>query len=718
MAFGVVAPVTSATSSADDRSSATSSDRDAIEVGDVLARAIVETSVEAIVTVADDGTILSVNPAGARLFGYAPSEIVGTSVARLMDPAVASRHAGEVGRYLGGAPSQVVGRGREVIARHRDGSLMPVYLAVSPVRVGGRDVFVGMLHDLGELKEARELAARKAKEQAALRRAATLVAAETDLHVVLGRLTEEAARLAGARVGAIIREGGPHDGATIAVWCEDAARDSADGEGVRISGPGMAVPWPQVEDLTHLCREGDFGGRVSAPLIVDHEVWGILFLDGVTGGEPGWETDVLAQFGDLAAVAIGADALRSRLTALALTDDLTGLHNRRAFQERLEAEVSRAQTFGHPLSVVTVDVDHFKFVNDLHGHAVGDAVLVEVARRLKAAARTGDLVARVGGEEFAWVLPEANAREAMEAAERARRAMSADPYTHGERLTISAGVCDLDEASSPTELLRLADVALYSAKELGRDRCVHYRRGDIDIATSQEREQAMERNRKLAVLRALAQLVDARDPSTQQHSERVATLVRAVAGECGWDPARSELLAEAALVHDIGKVAIPDHVLLKPGRLTPFEYAAIREHPSLGAKMLQGTLTDEQVNWVRHHHERLDGHGYPDELRGEQIPEGARLLAVADAWDAMTSSRSYSTARGRSDALVECEREAGTQFCPLAVAALRQVISTDSVTTSTSLRMNPARWPRCRGPGCRRVPPSSVLPCRRVRSVA
>jgi HD-GYP domain-containing protein (c-di-GMP phosphodiesterase class II) len=172
----------------------------------------------------------------------------------------------------------------------------------------------------------------------------------------------------------------------------------------------------------------------------------------------------------------------------------------------------------------------------------------------------------------------------------------------------------------------------------------------------------------------LARAVDAKDPSTRRHSERVADLSWAIAGALGWKTERRRLLHEAAIVHDVGKIAIPDQILFKPAKLTNGEYETVKDHSRIGAEMLEGVLTVEQVAWVRSHHEWWAGGGYPDGLVGEQIPDGARVIAVADAWDAITSWRPYGTPRSVEKAIAECRAHMGTQFWAPAVIALEQVI--------------------------------------------
>ncbi len=372
---------------------------------------------------------------------------------------------------------------------------------------------------------------------------------------------------------------------------------------------------------------------------------------------------------------ITAAGLYQDLGDRAARDPLTGLPNHRVFHERLEVEVARAARHGRPLSVALIDLDHFTHVNDAHGHQSGDRVLVEVAARLTALARAEDVVGRVGGEEFALILPESDALSAYAAAERARNAVAATPFGEVGPLTASIGICDMTHASTSAELLRLADGALYWAKAHGRDVTYLYSPDVVHELSAEERAERLERAQALAALRALARAVDAKDRSTREHSTRVASLAHALARRRGWSPEDARDLRRAELLHAVGKIGVPDAILLKPGPLTPDETGRVRDHAALGAEIVAELLPDAQVAWVRHHHERWDGAGYPDGIAGDTIPEGARLIAVADAWDVMTSDRPYRAALAPAVAEAEILRLTGSQFCPDAVAALRAVLA-------------------------------------------
>ncbi|MCC6829890.1 MAG: diguanylate cyclase, partial [Thermoleophilia bacterium] len=348
----------------------------------------------------------------------------------------------------------------------------------------------------------------------------------------------------------------------------------------------------------------------------------------------------------------------------------TGLANHREFRDRLAGEMAAARTDGREVALALIDIDHFKAVNDGLGHQAGDRVLAEVARRIRTQAREEDVVARVGGEEFAWLMPGADGMAAFAAVERARLGVRGDRVADVALLTVSAGVATTVDAEHPDELMRLADTALYWSKENGRDLCCRWSPDLVPDTGDDDREAGLARLKSLASIQALARAVDARDPYTLRHSERVAELTHRLATAAGWDPARAVRLREAALLHDVGKVGVPDAVLLKPSKLTAAEADRVREHAALGAQIVAGVLGPEQVAWVRAHHERFDGGGYPDGLAGTVIPEGARLMAVADAYDAMTTNRPYRPACDAGSAVASCLLEAGAQLCPDAVEVL------------------------------------------------
>jgi diguanylate cyclase (GGDEF)-like protein len=432
---------------------------------------------------------------------------------------------------------------------------------------------------------------------------------------------------------------------------------------------------------------GRLGYRSSivAPIRVEDQIWGVVLVAGTLAGAFGRDDEQrLMEFSDLLATAIASIDDRQRLAAQASTDPLTGLANHRALQQRLAAESARASRHGLTLSVAVLDIDHFKQLNDSAGHEAGDAMLVAVARSLDGLARAEDTLGRIGGDEFAWLLPDTTREQALVAIERARRAISAEmaePYG----VTVSAGICDTTFGADGSQLINLADAALYWSKAHGRNQCWIYDPEIIAELTSKERVERLERSRAMVGLRALARAIDAKDPSTSRHSERVAELVVKLAQVVGWSPERARMLREAALVHDVGKIGIPDSLLRKPGPLSEAEREQLRAHAELAARIVEDVLSPEQVEWIRTHHERPDGLGYPRGLRAHEIPEGAALLAAADAWDVMTVSRPYGQPKHPQEALEECLSLVGRQFTKTAVSALRQLHSEGDLTGEREL---------------------------------
>lgn len=393
------------------------------------------------------------------------------------------------------------------------------------------------------------------------------------------------------------------------------------------------------------------------------------------------QRDIARSLGSVAAMAIAnarlhASTLRSLAEAerQAYTDHLTGLVNHRRFQEGLYAGFERATAEGGPLSLTVFDIDDFTEVNARFGHAAGDEVLREVATRLGDALGDDGLLGRVGGEEFAWLTRE-DPEQAWRKVARAREAVAATPIPSARTITISAGFADMRHGHDADELLRLAHGALYWAKSHGRDAAFRYSPEVVEVLSPDEQAHRLQRSQALQSIRVLARAVDAKDPSTAEHSERVADLSAALASVLGWDTIEVSRVREAGLVHDVGKISVPDAILFKPGSITDEEFQRVQTHSAIGAQMVDGVLADDQVSWIRGHHERWDGGGYPDGLAGMDIPVGARLIALADAWDVITSERPYKPALSHEDALDEIRASSGTHFWPEAVEAIERIVA-------------------------------------------
>jgi len=386
-----------------------------------------------------------------------------------------------------------------------------------------------------------------------------------------------------------------------------------------------------------------------------------------------------------------ADVLRSRseeliaeLSEAARTDTLTGLLNRRGFEARMELELQRARRSGAAVSLLVGDLDHFKLVNDRFGHHRGDEALRQFGRLIVAIKRGIDGAARIGGEEFALVLPDTDEHGAYLLAERLRRRIRDMPTDHGVPLSVSFGVATCPRhGSSADELLRHADQALYLAKRLGRDRSVIYS-AEVSASFAADQSRTAGTAEQLPAVLVLAETLDLRDTGTALHSQTVGRYAELIATALGLAEARVKRVRLAGLLHDIGKLGVPDPILRKAGPLNAKEWDEMRKHPELGARILAGANLDDISGWVLAHHERPDGRGYPAGLAAHDIPLEARILSVADAFEAMTSDRVYRRAIPVSEAIEELRRHAGTQFDVRIVELFLACLEREKVAHATS----------------------------------
>lgn len=359
-----------------------------------------------------------------------------------------------------------------------------------------------------------------------------------------------------------------------------------------------------------------------------------------------------------------------RLERAALTDSLTGIRNHRAFEEDLVTALAHRRRHDTRLSLVMVDLDGLKAVNDGEGHQAGDRAIKAVGDTLSNTMRAGDQVYRIGGDEFAALLPEASAWEAFNFAQRLHEHLDSG----ARQITVSVGVAESSDVSTRDGLIEQADLALLEAKSGGRDTVVF----TAGMARPDAADVSEERRHRGTLASALARAVDAKDPYTRSHSETVAELCALVASNLGLELEHLASIRLAGLVHDVGKIGVPDAILQKPARLEPHEFDTIKTHSALGHKILHGTDLSREAPWVLHHHERLDGGGYPGGLVGDSIPLESRIIHVADAFEAMTSDRPYRRGMPQEDALAELRRHTGTQFDPDCVRALLSGLGVES----------------------------------------
>jgi diguanylate cyclase (GGDEF)-like protein len=355
------------------------------------------------------------------------------------------------------------------------------------------------------------------------------------------------------------------------------------------------------------------------------------------------------------------ERLVSQLAAAARTDSLTQLANRRELEERFAAELERATRTARPLSILVLDLDWFKEYNDRFGHSAGDRALVMLAEALRRATRTSDVVARLGGEEFGVLAPETDEAEAFLLAERLRAEVRAAFARETEKMTISCGVASFPvHGITSGELLHAADRALYEAKESGRDRSIVFKQAGTE-GVERERVAIERTSPRLASLVSLAEAVDRRKGSPS-NSRRVARYAEALARSLNLPEEEVERVRIAALLRDVGEVGVAESILNKDGPLDSRERTEVERHPEIGARIVGAAQLGRVGEWILTHHERPDGQGYPRGLREHQIPLEGRIVAVADAYAAMTADRPYRRPFSPHRARAELQARAGTQF--------------------------------------------------------
>jgi diguanylate cyclase (GGDEF)-like protein len=551
--------------------------------------------------------------------------------------------------------------------------------------------------------EAEQRRAARAARDSALVRAAQALNMSLELTEVLRTLSHEAAAAVGADLTGVYL-GNARDGGTAtagyAVPEEWHGLTIAPGEGAA----GQVLLTGKTFSTDDYQRDVSLPGHpvmptlktaIAVPMVWNEELKGALSV--------GWTTlhriedddrRTLEAIADLATVACHNAETYRRVQQAARTDALTGLLNHGAMQVRVREEIARAQRDGTALSFVIIDLDDFKRINDVRGHQAGDELLRQVAGVLHAELRPYDVVARYGGDEFVLLLPGSDEADARAVAERVRDAV--------ERQKVGAcslGVAEWHPPLDADGLLEHADRALLLAKRTGK--------GRVAVANADvERELAMVQAQRgsPAAVQALAAAIEERDNYTNEHSEEVVHMARGVAMILGLAAEQVERIAHAALLHDVGKLAVPDEILHKRGPLTPEEWAIMAEHPVAGERILQRIPDLAAIApVVRHEHEHWNGSGYPDRLSERRIPLGSRIILAVDAYHAMLTDRPYREALTPEAAAWELQKGAGTQFDPEIVDALLDLLGhhrPDVPDRAAGVRMPaapPSRTPERRG---------------------
>jgi diguanylate cyclase (GGDEF)-like protein/putative nucleotidyltransferase with HDIG domain len=458
----------------------------------------------------------------------------------------------------------------------------------------------------------------------------------------------------------------------------------------------------------------------ALPVLYADQMLGVLYVESAAFSEfTKEEMQLLRTLADLFAGALHNALTFQKAQEQAITDGLTGAKTHRFLMEALSAEWKRSTRATRQFALVLMDLDRFKFVNDFYGHLEGDVVLQRVAHILEQNCRRSDVVARYGGDEFVILMPETSVEQARQLASKLRGWVASDPLLRDKNITASFGIAGFPvHGSTPQELIQVADSSMYLSKHRGGNAVSTPEPFDpgktklwkqdvleayLGVALKRQfstgpeafdeiRRRIEQFTRSLAeesgsesidllpptvveTVTSLALAVDAKDQYTHGHSQKVSEYAALLAASLQIDPSDVEEIRLAALLHDVGKVGIPEAILNKSGPLDASEWEVMKSHTELGARLLEPLRAMARIQlMVKHHHEYFDGSGYPNRLTGEQIPLGARVIAIADAFDTITSERAYKKPRPIEDALAEIERCAASQFDPKFVQAFVDII--------------------------------------------
>lgn len=414
-------------------------------------------------------------------------------------------------------------------------------------------------------------------------------------------------------------------------------------------------------------------GLIAAGLIISFDIitmfsiyyseeivsWGILGLSLKVS------TGIIAVF--VAVLSYRQDVQKKRLEMMAITDELTGAYNQRFFHSTLDEQIQKAKKSGLSLGLIMIDIDDFKMYNDIYGHNFGDMILKETVSLLRNVTEERAYICRYGGDEFAILLNSKDLDSLEKEAKRIQKDFERKKavYYHSvlyDKITLSIGFSEYpNRAKSKNELIYQADMALYHAKNLGKDKVHLYKDAILQI----RKNISSDHQQLIGVFKGLLSTISAKDKYTLGHCERVSTYVVMIGEAMGLDLKKICTIQYAALLHDIGKIEIPKFILNKKEPLTKQEFDLLRKHPIYSQNILEPLEgMDQLIEYVRQHHERFDGNGYPDGLAGEDISLGARILCVADSFDAMVSERPYSKKKTIEQVFKELEEGAGKQFDP------------------------------------------------------
>ncbi|MDD5291663.1 MAG: PAS domain S-box protein [Candidatus Omnitrophica bacterium] len=387
---------------------------------------------------------------------------------------------------------------------------------------------------------------------------------------------------------------------------------------------------------------------------------------------------------------------KEKLESLALKDTLTELYNKRYILERLNSEFERAKRSFSPLSLLQIDLDYFKSINDTYGYDFGDKVLIQVAKLLRSELRANDVIARWAGEEFMIILPEIDRENAILVSKKLIRVLEHKGFGDEKNvvnLKCSIGVVSYpeDPLFNPKEMIEAVEKSVFKVKTSGGDGVGSYIHGfmkDEDKTAISEKDRLLKALKEkmsffavkgedsiLEAVYSLSKSLELKDHTTRQHSEKTVHYAVKLAQKFDLSEREVENVRRAAVLHDIGKIGIPDKILLKKGPLTKAEFEIVKQHPKIAADIMSVVeFLSESTPFVLHHHEKYDGTGYPDGLKGEEIPLGARIVSIVDVYEALTENRPYRKAFSKEEAIKIIQDSSGTQFDPKIAEAFLELI--------------------------------------------
>ncbi|MFA5375679.1 MAG: PAS domain S-box protein [Dehalococcoidia bacterium] len=636
---------------------------------------LVEREKDVIFAIDESGIITSVNSAVA-VWGYTPDEIIGTPYSSFAPMKMVKQLESEL-------PSLLMTKGEvvaEAMGLDKDGNWRPIEFSATVILKDGNFAGVrGIVRDITERKRAEEALKQRNRELATLNSIAEAVSHPIGLNKVLKTALDSLLETMHFAYGSIwlLDKGSSELHLATARGDKELQITLADmSNALKTGESSIAAYHPEgAHAKSHKTQPGSSGGKkstVGIPLKSRGEMLGLLGIVCDSQSLSKDEMRLLETIGDQIAVAIENAQLVEKLNKRSITDELTGLYNRRHFYEVIENEMNRTRRYGRCISMAMIDLDGFKKYNDKFGHASGDVILTDFAKALKEGLRRTDTAFRYGGDEFIVILPSTNAERAKEVIERIRKRwlkkLAAQIPDTENVLGFSAGIAQFPENAETVDgLVFLTDTALYYAKRGGKQRVMlisDMGTSSLDVISSPTLDQ----------IYALAATVDTRDPYTYGHSKRVAAIAESLGKAIGLHGEELSGLVAAAFLHDIGKVGVADVILTKPGKPEKEEWEAIKKHCAEGAKIIQHVKELAPLApYIMHHHEWYDGSGYPDKLKGHKIPLCARIISVADAYDTMTAKRPYREAISPQEALKEMERCSGTQFDPKLIEAFRRI---------------------------------------------